>query len=549
MKLFFLLFLLSLPLQSFGGGLLQPEYFKFRIYLKDKGDSGYSVDNPSLFLSEKAIERKKNQHVKIEKSDFPISTNYFTLVEEAGGKVVSHSKWFETLVIQVDDSTKINNIQALNFVDSVKYIWKGDNNSYRHAPRPRVQFIDSGRMKPLSSYYGYTEPQFSLHNAKKMIDSGFRGKGITVGVIDAGFTNFDVIPLFGSVDLLGYTDFVPEGDIFSASDHGTKVLSTMAVEQPGLMVGSAPEASYMLLRSEDVASEYPVEEDYWVRAVEYADSVGLDIINTSLGYSHFDDKELNYSHADLTGEVSLMSMAADLAYEKGLLLVVSAGNEGNKPWKKSTPPGDARNVITVGAVGADSIIAPFSSHGLMADGRIKPDLVSVGRGTVTIGREGLLERTNGTSLSSPFLAGLAASLWSVNPGLHRSELVNIILQSSDRFAEPDSLYGYGIPDFTRALGGVLETVEKYSDKGEEGRLSILVQSPVSWQVDINSPRFFPADYSLRLLDEAGSILSEHEFDESYTLLVSLTKEVRRKNKHLYFVLSDPEKQDTYRLKL
>jgi subtilisin family serine protease len=247
-----------------------------------------------------------------------------------------------------------------------------------------------------------------VHNADNLHSAGYRGKGIEIGVIDAGFTNFDVIPEFETVDLLGYSNFVPEGDMFATSDHGTKVLSAMAVNQPGLMMGSAPEASYWLLRSEDVTSEFPVEEDYWIRAIEFADSIGLDIINTSLGYYEFDDLILNYTHDDLTGEVSLMSRAADLAYEKGMIIVVSAGNEGNKPWQKSTPPGDAKNVIAVGAIGTDSIIAPFSSYGELADGRIKPDLVSIGRGTITINQFGEVVRTNGTSLSSPFLAGLIA---------------------------------------------------------------------------------------------------------------------------------------------
>jgi subtilisin family serine protease len=224
------------------------------------------------------------------------------------------------------------------------------------------------------------------------------------------------------------------------------------------MVGSAPEASYYLLRSEDSKSEFPVEEDYWVRAIEYADSIGLDIINTSLGYSHFDDKALSYTHNDLNGEVSIMSRAADLAFEKGMIVIVSAGNEGEDEWQKSTPPADAKNVIAVGAVSTDSVIAPFSSHGFMADGRIKPDLVSVGRRTITIGEDGTIGRTNGTSLSSPFLAGLITSLWSVNPELHRSKLLDIIIKSADRYENPDTVYGYGIPDFQKALREVEKTL-------------------------------------------------------------------------------------------
>lgn len=462
MKYFLSILFLHISLLSYSIIECDPISYKFRVYLSDKGDTDYSVSNPSQFLTEKAIERKRVQNVEIDEADFPISVDYFALVEMAGAEVVSHSKWFKTLVVEVADSLKINDIKSLSIVDSVKYVWKGTNNAYRKALRPRLHQLPQIEAEPTDTIYGYTHPQFKLHNADQMLNAGYRGKGIEIGVIDAGFTNFDVIPAFETVDLLGYSNFVPEGDMFSSSDHGTKVLSTMAVNQPGRMIGSAPEASYWLLRSEDIVSEFPVEEDYWIRAIEFADSLGLDLINTSLGYNEFDDVLLNYTHDDLTGEVSLMSRAADLAYEKGMIIVVSAGNEGNKPWQKSTPPGDAQNVIAVGAVGTDSIIAPFSSFGEMADGRIKPDLVSIGQGTITIGQFGVIGRTNGTSLSSPFLAGLIASLWSVNPDLHREELIEIIFRSSDRYSDPDKVYGRGITDFNKAMNEVLKTVDRCS---------------------------------------------------------------------------------------
>ncbi|MBK5194507.1 MAG: S8 family serine peptidase, partial [Proteiniphilum sp.] len=390
MRYFYSALLLLFSVVCFGQVATQPLLYRFRVYLSDKGESGYSPDEPERFLSERAIERKIRQNVLVDASDFPISPNYFTLVEKTGAKVVTHSKWLKTLTVEVADSLKINQIISLPFVDSVRYVWRGNGRSYRNSIRPRLEKIDCAEKIPSDSLFGFADKQYKIHNADKLALAGFRGKGIAVGVIDAGFTNFDVIPYFASVRLRGWMNFVPAGDMFSSSDHGTKVLSTMATNQPGLLLGSASEADYWLLRSEDVTSEFPVEEDYWVRAVECADSLGVDVINSSLGYNHFDDKLLNYTHADLTGNVSIMSIAADIAYEKGMLVVVSAGNEGNKPWRKLTPPGDAKNVIAVGAVGADSLIASFSSHGFTADGRIKPDLVSVGSGTITIGQDGLI---------------------------------------------------------------------------------------------------------------------------------------------------------------
>lgn len=549
MRFLFSLLLLFSTLLLYGESKIESQYYKFRVYLKDKGVGEYSVDNPLEFLSEKAVERKKTQNVKIDESDFPISQDYFNLVLDLGGDVVSHSKWFKTLVVQVSDSQQIENIKLLDFVDSVKYVWKGNINSYLLAPRPRLKNSNLYEKASNGSYYGHTESQFLMHNANILIDAGYRGKGIDVGVIDAGYTNFDVMPVFDTVRLLGYEDFVPEGDIFATSDHGTKVLSTMTVEIPGQMIGSAPEASYWLLRSEDVKSEYPVEEDYWVRAIEFADSLGLDVVNTSLGYNEFDDKLLNYSHSDLTGNVSIMSLAADMAYDKGLINVISAGNEGNKLWQKSTPPGDARNIITVGAIGSDSIIASFSSHGLMADGRIKPDIVSVGKSTVTIGSDGTIGNTSGTSLSSPFMAGLVASLWSVNPNLHRSQLIDIIIRSSDRYLSPDSIYGYGIPDYHRALSEVLKTIPSHEKKVEDCRLSIYPELFGGYRAELVVPEFRYNTYSILLLDESGALISESSFEEGNTVKVPIPKEIRKLNNYLHFVLHDPFQQFTYRIKL
>lgn len=543
-------FLLSLfTLFSSGQTSQHPQYYKFRVYLKDKGNTPHSPHNPGIFLSGRAIERKKKEKVEIDESDLPISRDYFTLVEKAGGKIITHSKWFTTLVVEVSDSLGIGNIESLSFVDSVKYIWRGNRLPVGERARPRLVPLACDEKVGADTEYGFTDAQFRMHNAAIMADAGFRGKDMVVGVIDAGFTNFDVIPRFESVRLGGYMDFVPSGSIFASSDHGTKVLSTMATDLPGVMMGSAPEATYWLLRSEDTTSEFPVEEDYWVRAVEFADSLGVDIINTSLGYNFFDDKLLNYTHAELDGRVSMMSQAADIAYEKGMLIVVSAGNEGNKSWQKITPPADAKTVLAVGAVGTDSIIASFSSHGLTADSRIKPDLVSVGRETVTIGRDGAIGHTNGTSLSSPFLTGLITSLWSVNPTLHRSELIDIVKRSSDRYLRPDSVYGYGIPDFHQAMKEVLEKLENYPQKVTDHGWDIRPESSGDYVVSLSEPVFSPSSYSFRVLDESGSLISTYRFKEDNTLLVPLQDRIRRDNRFLYFVTEEPFKQRIYKVEI
>lgn len=550
MKFLLILFWLISPCVCMVHASSLTHAYKFRVYLSDKGNSEFSLDNPGEFLSHRALERKKRQGVEVDEADLPIARDYFALVGQAGGEVVSHSKWFATLVVQTGDSLGIVPIEALSFVDSVKYIWQGVDRPYREGMRPRLQENNTQAWEHIyENRYGITGDQFYMHNAHLLGNAGFRGKNIEVGVIDAGFTNFDVIPWFDTVNLLGYEDFVPGGSIFTSSDHGTKVVSTMAVNRPGYMMGSAPDASYWLFRSEDVNTEFPVEEDYWVRAIEYADSVGVDVINTSLGYNQFDDKTLNYTHQDLTGGVSFMSLAANKAFKKGMIVVVSAGNEGNKEWQKSTPPADAEHVLAIGAAGTDSVIASFSSRGNLADGRVKPDLISVGKGTVTIGQNGLIGFTNGTSLSSPFMAGLIASLWSVNPHLHRAELVDIVKRSSDRYLSPDTVYGHGIPDFHKAMVEVLATLPVHAKRVVDQDWSIIPDDDHRYWAKPMEPRFRGDAYRVRLLDEQGVLLSEHTIENNQSVAIPLSKEVRKKNRYLHFVVEEPFTMHTYRVKL
>jgi subtilisin family serine protease len=522
--------------------------YKFRVHLRDKGRTDYCISEPERFLSRAAIERRKRQNVAVTESDLPISRDYFTLIERAGGRVVSHSNWLKTFIVHVPDSARIATIAQLSFVDSVQFVWRGHHNTQLNEVRPRLQRSDNEERS--DNYFGRTVYQFAMHNAKAMSQAGFRGRGKNIGVIDAGFANVDVIPYFDNLNLGGFRNFVPRGDVFSGNDHGTRVLSTISVHEPGVMIGSAPDATFWLLRSEDVATEFPVEEDYWIRAIEFADSVGLDVVNTSLGYSLFDDPSLNYTLADLTGLVSPMSRAADIAFSKGMILVVSAGNSGNSPWQKITPAADAHNVIAVGAVSTDSIIAPFSSLGPTADGRIKPDLVSVGRSTFTIGRHGVVGTASGTSFSSPFLAGLIASLWSINPDLHRSEVIDIVKRSADRFHSPDTIFGHGITDFQKAMTKMLRTLEVHTaaDISENGWS--VRRSRTGYIVEYTESIRFPSEVSFTLLDENGKILSAYVLDhETPSISVSVSQEVRERNSYLHFVLNEPVRQRVFRVRL
>jgi subtilisin family serine protease len=546
MKPFLTILFLSITLLV--AGQTSPINYMFRVFLTDKGAADYSISRPEEFLTKEAIERKLIQNVPIDSSDFPINKDYFVMVQNAGAEVVSFSKWFDLLVVKVEDSTRIESIAKLPFVERVEYVWRGEAHSNKKDIRPRLQKVECKEELDSTSYFGATKKQYELHNAENLVQSGFRGKGMNIAIIDAGFTNADVIPSFDNIRIMGIADIVPNGTIFNSSDHGTKVLSTMVVDLPNQMIGSASQADYLLLRSEDTRSEFPVEEDYWIRAVEFADSMGVDLINTSLGYNQFDDPQLSYNYSNLDGKTSLMTKAADKAFDKGMILVISMGNEGNKPWKYMTPPADARNVLSIGAIGVDSTIASFSSLGPTYDLRIKPDLLSVGKNTVTIGQEGLIGSTNGTSLSSPFMAGLITSLWSIHPELNRRELIKIVKQSTDRYSNPDKEtgYGYGIPDFGKSMKAVLQTLESNKKTFSDNNISIYPDKD-QYVIKLIDPPFFIKGYSVNLLDQNGELIDKLKFNDQK--LAHFPKSKLKGIKEVFFVVDSPRSQQTIRIKL
>ena len=522
--------------------------FKFRLYLKDKQTVDFTNIEPLTILSQKSIDRRKQQGVDIDSTDYPVSSTYKQAIQELGGEIVAESKWFNTLVVQCTDSAQIKDFEGLSFIDSVQFVWRGYPVKRIEQMRPRLNEINCSSDTLHDSWFGISASQFELHNAHYMLNAGFRGKGIDIGVIDAGFTNIDVIPSFLHSFISGYKNFVPDGDMFLSIDHGTRVASTMAINLPHKVMGSAPQASYYLLRSEDEKSEFPVEEDYWVAAIEYADSVGVKLVNTSLGYNYFDDSALDYTHKELTGKRSLISRAADLAFDKGMLIVGSAGNEGNKPWGKITMPGDSEKMLTIGAISLDSTIVQFSSRGPTADGRVKPDLVSVGNKTITIGERGSVEMTNGTSFSSPFLAGLIGSLWSVNPQMNRNQLIDIVRHSAHQFHNPDSIFGYGIPDFGVAYRDVLKSLKQESDSVTTNLMNIRKTDNNFLVIALNEPEYQPHSYSLHILDENGNTLLTEHFGSS-DVVFELTKQVKEENAELFIMTQSPFEQLTIRFKI
>lgn len=428
---------------------------KYRISLKDKAATTYSLNRPEEFLSAKALARRKKQRLAIDSTDLPVCSAYIKTIRRKGIKVITQGKWDNFVTVSCNDTTLIADIARLPFVRSTEKVWISPHSKSPSMSTTRDSLIN----QPLrgDSLYGPAIGQIQMSNGHKLHEAGFKGEGMVIAVVDAGFHNVDRITAMQNIRVLGTKDFVhSQTDIYAESSHGLDVLSCMAMNEPNVMIGTAPEASYWLLRSEDDYSEHLVEQDYWAAAVEFADSVGVDVINTSLGYYVFDDPSKNYQYRDLDGRTSLMSRQASQLANKGIVLVCSAGNAGAGSWKKTTPPGDADHVLTVGAVDKKAILAPFSSVGNTTDGRVKPDVMAVGLGADAMGTNGLLHQVNGTSFSSPILCGMVACLWQACPELTAKEIIALVRRSGDRVEYPDNIYGYGVPDLWKAYQSTLK---------------------------------------------------------------------------------------------
>lgn len=446
--------------------LAQTAPSKYWIQFRDRVNSPYSLENATEFLSVKAILRRAQQGIELKENDLPVNPAYVSEIASTGAQVLNRMKWFNAITIQVEDTSIMASIRALPFVVKSGMVAKlkikttadqfmedlmklYEQNEAEEAKKQMVLNKNSDDL------YGNARLQIEMLNGVKLHNMGFQGQGVIVAVLDAGFYNADQMPFFDSLRnsgrLLGTHDFVQGGtSVFEDNSHGLSVLSTMAGYIPGVFVGTAPKASYWLLRTEDADSENLIEEDNWVRGAEFADSVGAQIINSSLGYTVFDDTTASHVYSDLDGNTTRITIGADIAASKGILVINSAGNSGADSWRYVGAPADGDSVLSIGAVDADRNFASFSSLGPTSDGRIKPNVAAMGELSWVITSSGMPGKSNGTSFSSPILAGMAACLWQAHPEAKSMEVFKAIEQSADQFATPDEEKGFGIPDFLKA---------------------------------------------------------------------------------------------------
>lgn len=427
--------------------------YMFRVMLKDKNGTPYSLDKPGEYLSLRAMERRSRQHIGIDSTDLPVNPQYVKSIEDKGVSVICRSKWNNTVLVKTDNPNRIRDVMSLSCVDTVREVFVSPDSINKASARLRYhEELNKWDTVP-HSRYGMAHEQIQRIGGTALHSHGFTGKGMVIAVLDGGFMNADVIPCMQKVNILGTRNFVyPEPkSVFQEMEHGTKVLSLMAVNEPETFIGTAPDASYWLLRCEDNTTESMAEEDYWAAAAEFADSVGTDVINSSLGFHNFDAPYSDYTYAQLDGHATLISATASMLADKGIVLVNSAGNDGMGQWKKINVPADADNIITVGAVCPNGKNAAFSSIGPTADGRVKPDVMAPGSPAAVVTGRGTIIMDIGTSFAAPLVTGLVACLWQSQPTKTAKEIIEEVRQTANRASCPDNIYGYGVANFNLAF--------------------------------------------------------------------------------------------------
>jgi serine protease AprX len=508
-KYFYLVLILSLTLSSLSGQNATYDYF-YRIYLRDKGENHVSDFTPSELFTPRAIERRqKNGITGLNDIDLPVYSGYLDNISSTGLKLHCTSRWMNTAVFKSFGPFEINSLLALPFVIDVKIVKN---------PVTKGQQWDKFALEIKDNPYIYKYNNHILMvNGEKVQGSGFQGWGILIAVLDGGFIDFDKLPALETIRLRngvkGTYDFVEKNRfVYDYHIHGSDIMCVLSGDVQGQIAGSGPGADFLLIRTENTSYEYPVEQDFWAAGAEYADSAGCDIITSSLGYFTFDDPTMDYKYSDLDGKTAFITLAAEAAVSRGIVVVNSAGNERNTSWRNIMVPSDGLNVISVGAVDWMRNITVFSSAGPSSDGRIKPDVVTQGA-YIPVQELVFYEEWGvtypeimfgfGTSFSCPLISGMIACLMQAVPEAKVSEIISTIREVSDRYNSPDNDYGYGIPDMVKAVN----LLEKKFMHEPNGAVAI-GPNPFSENINItfaNNPEWI----NIEVFDAFGRLIWTH----------------------------------------
>lgn len=492
---------------------LKSEVNRYIVYLSDKEQNEFSLSQPQEFLSRDALMRRERQGIALDITDLPVSITYLNELNLKGIPVFFSSKWLNAVLIEASEE-QLSDLENLSFVSNIEFVAPGARLMHENTGgRNRKKGTQSLELTPLER--ASTHAQNRMLGIDKMHEKGYKGRGIKIAVFDSGFRNVDSSIFFEHVKndnrFIATRDFIRNSNsVYQFDFHGSRVLSCIGAHGENEFIGAAFEADFILCVTEDVGSEYRIEEYNWLFAAEYADSLGVDIINSSVGYSYFDDPSMDYTYQDMDGRTAIISRAASFAARKGMIVVASNGNEGNKTWRYINAPADADSIISVGSVDLDQERSFFSSFGPTSDGRIKPELSALGSGTsiVTGNNIGM---SNGTSFSTPLIAGLVAGFWQALPELTNMEVIHYLKNAASRSDEPDTLVGYGIPNFMSAYALATNLEQDIQDR------FIVYPNPVdnTRKIYINSTDFSrPGMVVIDFFDLKGNKLISYNFDEN-----------------------------------
>jgi len=504
------------------------QFSRYIIRFRDKGSNPFSIANPSQYLTQRALDRRTRYHISIDSSDLPVTPRYIDSLRSSGNvTILNSSKWLNQVAIQTTDAAALAKINSFPFVLSASPI------AARTLPGmdlPVNKKLDStaggilspaGRPAGVNDYYNYgvSNGQVKIHQGDFLHNHGFRGEGMQMAVLDAGFYHYLSLQTFDSIrnnnQVLGTWDFVAnESSVNEDHTHGMQCLSTIAANIPGTFVGTAPKTSFYLYRTEDISSEYPIEEQNLVAAAERADSLGVDICSVSLGYNQFDNAQFNYTYSDLNGNTTISARGADIAAKKGMLMVIAAGNEGNNSWHYLITPSDADSVLTVGAVDTTGIVGSFSSYGPSSDGQVKPAVAAVGVFAVVANTaNGLPSYGFGTSFACPNMAGISTCLWQAFPEVSNMDIIDVLERSGNNYNTPDNRTGYGIPDAKRSF--VILQKKLYSQQSAiadcKAKLQFSVKTDNTMNIVVERILAGETNYTILTTLQNSSVYGMHDF--------------------------------------
>lgn len=525
---------------------------KYFIKFKDKNGTPHVISNSNTFLSAKSVNRRVAYNIPTDATDLPVTPAYIAQVENIANVTVLYAiKWLNGVVVSIPSptlaATALSAINALPFVAGSDQVARLKVNLPQTPSLEELQQQQGTRSAATSTnIMGASYWQNKQLNVPCLHNLGYRGRGMTIAVMDVGFNNVDGNPLFDSLmnrgGVLGTRDFVSGGtSVYEDGSHGAEVLSTMAAIKPYVYMGSAPMADYWLLRTEEGAAETPSEEYNWVRAAEFADSVGADILTTSLGYTYFDIPFPTHTYQQLNGKTAAMSIGATMAARKGLFVLNAAGNEGQSSWQFIAVPGDADSICTVGAVDSLGWVTGFSSIGPTADGRIKPDLVARGGNGWVAHTSGVVFPGNGTSYATPILAGAAACFWQAHREHNNIKLLQLLKSSASNSATPNNTIGWGLVDLCSPVAplGLNQSLPELQSA------FTLAPNPFNTTFTVKFTGHNPGSLTIELTDVSGRMLRSVQPDRG---AADITLNMAALPDGIYFVrVSSPSGSSTKKI--